>query len=97
MKRILSFLILLLMAILAIGFAVLNAELVELNYYFGRSTAPLSLALVLAVVVGAALGVFASMAMLVRARRDNARLRKKAELARKEVLNLRAIPLREKP
>lgn|SRR5690554_3438923 len=96
MKRIISFLVLLLAAILAIGFAVLNADSVELNYYFGSSQAPLSLLLVLAVIVGALLGVLASAGMLVRARRDNARLRKNVDLSRREVMNLRAIPLRDK-
>lgn len=96
MKRIVSFLILLLAAILAIGFAVMNADPVELNYYFGRSQAPLSLVLVLAVVVGAVLGVLASVGMLVRARRDNARLRRNVDLSRREIMNLRAIPLRDK-
>lgn len=96
MKRIISFLVLLLAAILAIGFAVLNADSVELNYYFGSSQAPLSLLLVLAVVVGAVLGVLASVGMLVRARRNNARLRKHVDLSRREVMNLRAIPLRDK-
>lgn len=96
MKRIVSFILFFVVAAVGIAFAVLNANLVHLNYYFGASQAPLSLLLVLAIAAGAVLGIVASLGVLMRMKRDNARLRKAVDLSRKEIANLRAIPLRDK-
>jgi len=95
MRRILILLASLIVVVLGILFAVLNAEPVILNYYFGRQTMPLSLVLVLAMLVGAVLGVLACSGVLVRQRRTIHKLRRAAELAEKEVENLRAIPIRD--
>ncbi len=96
MKRVISFIVFFVVAAVGIAFAVLNADLVHLNYYFGASRAPLSLVLVLAIAAGAVLGIIASVGMLLRMKRDNARLRKAVDLSRKEIANLRAIPLRDR-
>ena len=45
----------LLVIVLGVVFAVLNAETVQLNYYLGSVDLPLSLVLVLAIIVGALL------------------------------------------
>jgi putative membrane protein len=82
MKRIVYFVIFLVLAVFGIVFAVLNAEPVPFNYYFGKLEVQLSLMLVLAIALGAVLGLFAGAAMLVRSRR--------------EVAKLRAIPIRDK-
>jgi putative membrane protein len=86
----------LVLAVILFGiiFAVLNAESVQLNYYFGSQQLPLSLALVLAMVVGAILGVLASISLILRSRKEVARLRKASEMAEKEIANLRAIPIK---
>lgn len=95
MKRIIYLVLFLVIIIFGIIFAVLNADSVPLNYYFGTKQIPLSLVLVFAMSVGAVLGVLASLGHVIRARREVARLRKAAELAEKEVANLRAIPIRD--
>jgi len=86
----------LVLAVILFGiiFAVLNAENVQLNYYFGSQQLPLSLALVLSMVVGAILGVLASISLILRSRKEVARLRKASEMAEKEIANLRAIPIK---
>jgi putative membrane protein len=76
-------------------FAVLNAEPVKLNYYFGSRDVALSLILVLAMIVGAMLGVIASASMIISNRREVVKLRKSVQLAEKEVANLRSIPIRD--
>jgi len=68
----------LLVIIFGIVFAVLNAEDVQLNYYLGSVELPLSLVLVLAMILGALLGIFASV-----------------EVAEKEIVNLRNIPIKD--
>ncbi len=95
MVRIIYLFIFLVLVIFGIVFAVLNAEPVKLNYYFGSKEVALSLILVLAMIVGAILGVIASASMIISNRREVMKLRKSVELAEKEVTNLRAIPLRD--
>lgn len=95
MVRIVYLFIFLILVIFGIVFAVLNAEPVNLNYYFGSKEVPLSLILVLAMIVGAILGVIASASMIISNRREVMKLRKSVELAEKEVTNLRSIPIRD--
>lgn len=86
----------LVLAIILFGviFAMLNAQSVQLNYYFGIKQIPLSLAIVLSMLVGAILGVLASIRLILRSRREVSRLRKATEIAEKEIANLRAIPIK---
>ena len=95
MVRIVYSFIFLVLVIFGIVFAVLNAEPVKLNYYFGSEDVPLSLIIVFAMIVGAILGVVASASMIISNRREVMQLRKSVELAEKEVTNLRAIPIRD--
>jgi len=95
MVRILYLFIFLVLVIFGIVFAVLNAEPVKLNYYFGSKEVALSLILVLAMIAGAIMGVIASASMIISNRREVMKLRKSVELAEKEVANLRAIPIRD--
>ena len=77
-----------------IVFAVLNAESVHLNYYFGSKQVPLSLAIVIAMLIGAIFGVLASINLILRSRIEVSRLRKSSAMAEKEIANLRAIPIK---
>ena len=95
MVRIVYSFIFLVLVIFGIVFAVLNAEPVKLNYYFGSEEVALSLIIVFAMIVGAILGVVASASMIISNRREVMKLRKSVELAEKEVTNLRAIPIRD--
>ena len=96
MKRIVYFILFLILAVLGIVFGVRNSQIVQFDYYLGTIETYLSFALVLALALGAGLGVFASMAMLIRAKREIARLKKSAEISAKEVTNLRTIPISDK-
>ncbi len=95
MKRIGTFLILCLVVFVGVVFAVLNAQPVLLNYYFGSREMPLSLVFILALIVGSVLGILASISLLIRSRREMQKLRKAAKLAEKEVTNLRSLPIRD--
>jgi len=92
MKRIVIFVLLLLVTLLGLSFALMNAESVQLNYYFGTLQAPLSLVVVLAIILGAGLGVLASLSIVVGQKRELAKLRKSAK---EEVSNLRSLPLKD--
>jgi len=95
MKKILSGAFFLLLVLFGIVFAVLNSDMVALNYYFGTQQVPLSLIMLLAMIVGALIGVLVSMGQLLKARRDVAKLKKSVQLAEKEVSNLRTIPIKD--
>lgn len=95
MTRIFAFVLFLMVTVLGLAFAVLNADSVPLRYYFGASEVPLALLVVLAVVLGAVLGVLASLGVVLKQKREIAKLRKAVRLTEKEVLNLRAIPLKD--
>jgi len=95
MKRIVTFALLLLVALLGLSFALMNAEPVQLDYYFGTLKAPLSLVVVIAIIIGAGLGVLASMGIVLGQKRELAKLRKSVKIAEEEVSNLRSLPLKD--
>lgn len=96
MKRLLLLILFLVLFALGISFAVHNAEPVQLNYYFGRIVAPLSLVVVMALAAGALLGVITSVVLVFGQRRKVARLQRKLSMCEQELRNLRQIPLRDK-
>ena len=92
MGRLIRLILLLALLILALGFALINAKSIEINYYVGQINVPLSLALVVVLACGALIGIFSSLGMIMRARRENAKLRKSVHNSEKEVLHLRSLP-----
>lgn len=95
MKRILNIVFYLLLIILGLVFAVLNSELVALNYYFGSHDVHLSIVMVISVCIGALIGVLVSLAQIMKARREISKLKKSVQLTEKEVANLRTIPIKD--
>ncbi|MGD2119917.1 MAG: LapA family protein [Chromatiales bacterium] len=77
------------------AFAVMNAEQVILNYYFGNTQLPLSLVLIAFMAIGAALGIIACSSIMMRLKHENSGLKRKAKMVKEEVNNLRTIPLRD--
>lgn len=96
MIKLLKILLLLLVASLGAGFAYSNPELVSVSYYFGEIALPLGILIFLLIGVGMLSGVLASMGWVIRLKRDNANLRRVADLANQELSNLRTIPLRDR-
>jgi len=83
------------MSLIAIMLAVLNAESVNINYYFGESSHPLSLLIVIALASGVFLGIVASLVVILKLKAVNARLKKDIKVSEKELVNLRRLPLRD--
>lgn len=94
--RIISYVFILIIILFGISFAVLNLESVTVNYYFGQSSLPLSLLLVLVFTLGCLIGMFVGFLLLLKAKLKTYRLRQRLKLAEKEIENLRAIPLQDK-
>ncbi len=96
MKRIIFLVAFLFVAVIGLSFALLNAEMVKLSYYFGTITAPLSIVVAVSLAVGALLGVLACMGMALGLKREIIRLRHHLKIAEKELENLRSLPLKDK-
>ena len=94
--RIISYFFLLVIILFGTTFATLNSESVTINYYFGQSTLPLSLLLVLVFALGCLIGMLVGFWMLIKSKVYNYRLKQRLHLAEKEIENLRAIPLQDK-
>jgi putative membrane protein len=94
--RIIKLILLMLIVMLGAVFAVLNAEPVQFNYYFGSHELPLSLVMTIAMGLGVLLGIFACMGMMFGMKRENILLKRKSQLASQEVNNLRALPLKDR-
>lgn len=93
--RLFVYLLFFVVLLVCVGFAVINAEPVAVSYYFGELTAPISLIVVIAIIVGAILGIVAGLGMVLKAKREISGLRRQLRLKEKEVSNLRAIPIRD--
>ena len=95
MLRLIYLSITLVVIIFGVTFAVLNAESVQLNYYLGSIELPLSLVLIVAMIIGALLGIFASLSLIIGSRRSATKLKRSVEVAETEIVNLRNIPIKD--
>ncbi len=96
MKRLLTFLFILVLLVFGLSFTVLNANDVVLNYYFATVELPLALVILGALTLGALLGLFASISLVLAGKADVARLHRKVQMTEKEIKNLREIPIKNK-
>lgn len=96
MKRLLTIIFLIILIAVGLSFTVLNADEVELNYYFSTTSQPLAVIVLGAAVLGALFGVLATLSMVFAQKGENIRLRKKVDLIEKEIKNLREIPIKDK-
>jgi putative membrane protein len=95
--RILTYLFLILLVLFALTFAGLNAEPVTINYYLGKSELPLSLLAILSFILGGLLGLLMAFTIYIKLQYANRRLRHRLKLVEEELVNLRALPLKDHP
>lgn len=95
MVRLLGFLFLIVLVALGLSFAVLNADPVTLNYYFGFLEVPLSMIVVVSLVAGALIGVLVSMGSLLRLRQTSARLKRQLHAAQRDADRVTILPARD--
>jgi putative membrane protein len=70
-KRLISYIVFLIILLIGVSFAALNAEPVSVNYYIGTDHIALSLLLVYVLGVGILLGVLALLFPLLRLKKEN--------------------------
>jgi lipopolysaccharide assembly protein A len=93
--RSLTYILVLLIFLLGLTFACLNAESVSINYYIGAAQLPLSLLLALAFFLGGLLGLSAGLKRLLHLKRQHYRLQQRLKIVEKEIENLRVMPLKD--
>ena len=86
---------LLIVIVLGVTFAYLNATPVAFNYYFGEKSMPLSMLLVCSLGVGLVLGFLVMGISWVKLKTTNLCLKKRLKCATQEVENLRSIPIKD--
>lgn len=93
--RFVKLIIVLFVMVLGVAIAVTNPGNVVLNYGIGNVEVPLSLVLVGAISVGAILGSIVAIGILMRLKRENSKLQRKAHSDAVRVSNLSALPLKD--
>src|SRR3569832_1927128 len=96
MLRLFRFAVYLLVALAGLVFAVLNAQPVLFNYYFGSRDIPLAFIVAVAIAFSALLGVSASLGMVVKAKRQTSKQQQTAEATERERAHLRTLSLNDK-
>jgi len=81
---------------LVLGFvlSILNSAPININYYYGWVELPLSFALLIAFIIGTALGVSTKVWSNLVLRQRNSSLSRRAKISEKEVSNIRTSPLK---
>lgn len=95
MKRIVNLVLILIVTLVTVTFTLLNSQPVKINYYFGSYEIDLLIVIVMALVIGALLGVMAALGKLVSLKQEMLRKDKKIKMAEKELENLRSLPLKD--
>ncbi len=97
MSRLLKLILVLLIFIIGLAFHLRNDQFIHFNYYAGSIDMPFSFFMVLALIVGAMLGVLACTPLLYALKRENVKLARQASLVSRELNNLRVIPVKDTP
>ncbi len=96
MKRILYVALALVVTFLGLSFAYKNAQVVQLQWYFGlRWEAALSLMLLSAFALGAVAGFLSSLRIIIGTQRSLAQARREIRQLEQEVANLRSLPIKD--
>jgi lipopolysaccharide assembly protein A len=96
MKRVFYLVVIAVTLLFGITFAVKNHQDIELAYYFGLQwRGPLSIALLSSLAVGVVVGYLAGLRMVIRMQRQLVQARKEIRQIEQEVMNLRALPIKD--
>ena len=85
----------LLLIIVGISFAALNASSVQVNFYFATLKMPISVLMTVMLGVGVVIGFFLFLCRYWRVKSELRVIKNQLRLTEKEIKNLRAIPLKD--
>ena len=95
MYKIIFFIISMLLSISLVGIVVLNNAHILLNIYFQQIEVTIGMAIVLSVIVGSIVSFIFIGSLILFYRGKYVKLKKENEVVKKEVQNLRKIPMQE--
>lgn len=95
MMKIIGYIILVIIVLLGLTFACLNADPVTINYYVGQNQLPLSLLLIISFTTGGVLGLLSSTLLIIKMKAEIVRTEHRLKTSEKELANLRNIPLQD--
>lgn len=95
MRRLVDLVAITIIAVLGLSFAILNTDVVQLNYYFASIRVPLSLLLIMVLFVGALLGALSTVGILLRQRAEIRRLRRRSKVEHKALSERSKLPISE--
>lgn len=84
-----------LLVIIGVSFAALNATSVEVNFYFKTITMPISVLMAIMLGIGLLTGFLLFIYRYWRLKVDYHRVKNQLKLTEKEIKNLRTIPLKD--
>lgn len=93
--KVFSRLMVLILLILGVAFALVNAGPVTIHYYVGQKQLPLSLLLVFTFGFGILMTFFTLGIIIIRLKHERRKLKKKLKQTRQELDNLRIIPIKD--
>lgn len=93
--RLLLLLFYLLLIILGVSFAALNAVSVEVNFYLKSVTMPISVFMTIALGLGIVIGFLLFCSRYWRLKIEYLKMKSQLKLTEKEIKNLRSIPLQD--
>lgn len=93
--RIVMLVIYLVLIILGVSFAALNATAVQVNFYFNTYTMPISVLMTIMLGIGIIIGFVLFIFRYWRLKAECRRMVAQLKLTEKEIKNLRSIPLQD--
>ncbi len=95
MQRIITLIIFIAVFAAGAAFSAINNGPVELNYYLGTITLPISVVVIASIVAGIILGALAIFVGTLGLRYENRRLHKKVAVSEQEINSLRILPIKD--
>jgi len=95
MQRIITIIIFIAVFATGAAFSAINNNPVEVQYYLGTLTLPVSVVVIVSLVVGIILGALAIFIGTLRLRYENKRLQKKVSVNEQELNSLRILPIKD--
>ncbi|MDR3442367.1 MAG: LapA family protein [Legionella sp.] len=93
--RIIMLIIYILLIIIGVSFAALNAASVDVNFYFKTVSMPISVLITLMLGIGILIGFVLFIARYWRLKAECHRVKNQLKMTEKEIKNLRSIPLQD--
>ncbi|STX28945.1 Predicted membrane protein [Legionella beliardensis] len=95
--RIIMIILYLLLILLGISFAALNAASVQVNFYVTTLTLPISVLMALTLGIGLIIGFLLFLSRYWRLKMACLKIRNQLKITEKEIKNLRTMPLKDQP